>query len=691
MAVLDYAKKALSKPSTQVEKPLQAKIDRGRERLESIAATRDEAWEFFRGNHYAYIGDNNKLVFLQTTTSVRLTGKPPHRARQKRNLIFDVVLRAASAAGQRIPSYEVVPSGHDPEKESAAALAEKVLLYGHQKWQVRKAAVDAIIHATVAGEAFAWPYFDNRVGQLIDDGKGNLVGTGEICVRVFGANECFWEPGVPFDLSPWHVIEQARPLDEVKQMEGYVGGELTADADTRQLSHRGSKASGSKRLVLVTEYLERPSPAKPEGRWITMANRRVIVAERPYPGNGERPVLRKLEYAPDPDSDRAIGLVPQLLDAQRTHNDANNKAIEWKNHCLVPRLIVAPGLMKKQRWTDEPGKVYEIPDPERNVKVVETPTIPPELFEMADRAQQDIGRISANNDIPSGVTASSAVQSLLDSDSSRMAMFLAGLAEWYSDIGHDCLQLVQQHYTEPRLLSIRGDFGWESIEDFIGAHLQNELDVRVFPEGIEPQTREGVEQRVQNLFQMGAITPEEAASAIERGSSESLLRSISFDQGRAGRIIQRIKAGPDVLFSMPYLPTGQMVEPQVDPMTGQPAIDPMTGQPVALPTNPVTGQTYQPGEAELAPGWMPRYSDNITVMKAIFEDWMKTEEFERLEPDMQTATAQIYAKLLQLEAQKAQAQAEEMNAQAADRGMQNAAAPPVKPMPSMPSVNGNQS
>lgn len=664
----------LSAGTTKLPKELQERIYRGRQRLEEVAPYRDEAWEFYRGNHYVYVDERNLLQALSTATSVRGTGKPRWRARTTRNLIFDAVLHEAAALSQRVPSYQVVPSTGDPDDISAARLAEKVALFGHGKWNLRQVAVDALIHAIVGGEAFAWTYFDTSTGPFIDDGEGNLIGQGDVKVHVYGSNECYWEPGLRFDRSQWHVVEQARPVSQVEAMEGYLGGSLSPDAYTRQLSFRGRRESDKSKLVLVSEYLERPGPNNPDGLWMTMANNRRIAEDRPYPGTGEDPCLRKLSYAPDPDSDRDLGLVVQLLDAQRTHNDANNKAVEWKNLVLMPRIVVTPGLLKKQRWTDEPGKVYEIPQPEQNFKVVDTPTVPSELFEMMDRAERDLGRIAAQNDIPSQVESGKGIQALIEKDDTRRGAFTASLADFHSKVMHDCLVQVQAHYTEPRLLQVKGDFGWESVKDFQGAQLRDQVDIRVMPESIEPRTKQAVEQRVMNYAQMGWIGPDQAMTAIEQGTADSVVRSLMVDEARAGRIIQRIKEGPDALFSMPMLPTGRM-EKIPDPSG---AIDPMTGQPVMVET----------GQPEMAPGWMPRYSDNLPVFRNMFESWMKTEEFERLEPELQQAAAQIYAGILQLEAEKAAEQQAAQAAQAEQYGMANASKPGQKPQSSLPSLSG---
>lgn len=655
------------KDDTKLPKGLEERIQRGRERLEDIAPIRDQAWEFYRGNHYSYVDDRNVLRALPTVTSARGRGKPRWKARQTRNLILDVVMRDVSATTQRVPSYQVVPSTSDAEDVSAAKLSEKVAVYGHDRWGVRRATEQAVIHAEVGGEAFAWPFFDNTIGPFIEE-EG--VGEGDVRIRIYGANECYWEPGMRFEESPWHVVEQARSLEAVEKMPGFMlkPGKLTPDADNRQLSHRGrsnhSGQSGTKeRLTLVSDYLERPSPHNPEGRWVTMANGRRIIPDRPYPGDGQEPILRKLSYAPDPDSDRDMGLVQHLIDAQRTRNDAENKLIEWKNLALQPQWAAHPGVLKKQRRTDEPGRIYEIPHPGENLKVLDPPTIPKELFEMVDRATDDISRMSAQRDVPSRVEAGKAIEALLENDESRRANFIGQLAEWYSQIMRDCLVLVQRHYTEPRLLNLRGDFGWESLKDFRGAQLRSQVDVKVFAESIEPQTKEAIERRVMNYAQMGWIGAEDAMTALETGTTERVLRSLAQDEARISRVIQRIKEGPDSLFAMPNLPTGRMGPPTME--------------------NPA-------GEPEVVPGWMPRTTDNLAVWRVTLGDWMKTEEFERLDPEMQLATAQIYAGVQELEAQQQQQMAEAQAMQAAQLGEQNAAKPQLngggapKDSPSLP-------
>jgi hypothetical protein len=684
------------------KKPLaEDRMERGRERLHQLAPYRDEAWEFYRGNHYAYVDDKNKLQVLSTTTTVRGTGKPRWRARQKRNYIFDIVLQEGAAATQRTPSYDVLPSKRDPEAISAAKLSKKVSLYGHEAWNIREAVRDAVTHAVVGGEAFAWVYFDNTIGPFIGDEEGE-VGLGDVRVRIYGGNECYWEPGLRFYESPWHVIEQAMPIEQVKMMDGYSGPDkLTPDADAKALSHRGKNHGTKAKLVIVSHYLERPTPNKPEGCWKTYANKQQILEERPYPGDGPDPCLRKLSYAPDPDADRDLGLVPQIIDAQRTVNDVTNKQVEWKNLLLLPRIFAAPGTFKKQRWTDEPGKVYEAMQPNENIKVVDTPAIPSELFLMQDRAANDMDRISAAGVRNAGNFESGKEAQVFEAQAAgRKEAFLADLAEFYAGIMHDCLVQVQRSYTEPRLIQISGRFGPDPQDGFLGANLKDQVDVRVSPDSIKPRTRESIEQKVMMFAQNGWITPEQAMASMNNGTAEGLIDSYELAYERVNRVIQRIKDGsflgdPDpvtgeqVMAMRPTLGNEQIMVPARDENgeiileQTEPELDPMTGEEIAAPgVQPVMVPATE------VPDWMPRPFDRISVHKQQFEDWMQTSDWDELPVEGKEAANLYYQALLDIEAKNAQRAAMMQESMAQGLGMANAAKPQApSPLPSQPKLS----
>ena len=627
----------------QVEKYVQDRIFRSSERLESLLPGINERYEFWRGNQYAYVSSDNQLAFKPTKTTKTGGGKKPWLSRSVNNLIMDIVAHEVSAATQRVPGYEVTPTSVDPEKRSAAKTSEQVALYGYEQWGVQMATVKAVTHAVVGQEAFAWPYFDTSVGPMMQGPDGTVVGRGEVKIKVYGPQDVSWEPGVRFEDSPYHIIKQTATLHDVVNIPGFMGGAVRPDSEILRGGRRGYGKAHNQDLIEVFHYIEKPTKTYPSGRWLVIANGRQIAAERPYPVM-EGDALIPLSYIIDPDNDRDQSLVQHLLDPQRVYNDAWNKIVEWKNLALNPQLFVAPGVLQGQEITSRPGAVYEIADPINNIRWREVPNLPQELFQIVQETNAVIARLAAQNDIPQQVEAGRAIQSLIERDAARRYGFIARLATWYARVATHSLVLVQQHYDEPRLLSIKGRWAPEVIRDFRGAKLLGQIDVRVAPGSIEPRTRVAMEQKVLAFADRGWITAEQAMAAIEGGYAADLVTSYELDIGRITRIIARIKAGPEALYGTPAAPAADRIE-----------VDQMTGEQVEVPD------------------FMPRLFDNIPVQRSVMEDWMKTEEFESQPPDIQAVANEIYLAMLKIEADKAAQAQMAMEAAAEQKGTQNAA------------------
>lgn len=613
----------MTTPLPEITERVKRATDEARKGAQAV----NECWEFFRGNEYCYVTQENLLVRQAVTSGVN-GGKPSHRVRLTSGALVDVAERETSIAIQRIPSYEVTPSTRDPEDVNAARLAEKAALYGHGKWGIRDAAEKTIKHALVGDEGFAWPFFDNTVGRPIGDG----LCEGEIAVRVFGRNEVSWEPGCRFEESPYHVIEHALPLDRVQADPDVTATGLKPDAAASDAAGPGRSGDGRK-LVLITEYLELPTPANPRGTWVTMAAGKPIKPARDYPcWDLGGPVLHKLTYAIDPNSDRDLGLARFLLDHIRLMNDCRNKQAEWKNLALNPQVILQ-NVEMAQPLTDEPGAVYTAYG-SGEIVWRPVPAIPQELEQMRQAAQDSIGRVSGQNDIPTQVEAGKAIQALIERDQQKRAAFIARLAEWHSSVMRHCLHLVQRHYTEPRLLQISGRFGAETIRDFKGADLRGQIDVRVNPASIEPRTRAAIEQRVMTFAQLGWITPESAMSAINGGTAEGLVDDYELDVSWANHCIQLIRD----------LDQGLIAPEQI---------------PVARPF------------------------DNHKVQLHVLKSWMKTQDFARLGPGPQEAANLLIQQHDLLQAQDDQRAAMAQQQMAEGLGMANAARPQAaKPLPS---------
>lgn len=666
MALVDALKARQIKGESIKPPPgVEEKLKRGRDAMRSEAPQRNEYLAFARGEQYRWVEPSSNILRSQSTTSnYDGSGKPRHRVRSVRNFIFDHVETLVAAATERIPGYSIAATSTDPRREGAARLARKVAYYGYEPWGVDTATERAIRYAVIADEGFVWPYFDNTIGPYYEvegpDGGPTPLAEGEIRHRVFGPNEVFWEPGVRFEESRWHGIEQARDLDATMEMEGYVGGKLDPDAQQAETSQRDVT---QERLVMVTDYLERPTPRRPDGRWITLANGRVIVQERKYPcvdAEGkvlDEPVLHRLTYAEDPDSERGLGLVRHLIDAQRTLNHAVSKIAEWMNLAPNPQIVVLNGRLK-DKLNDQPGAVFRAVGTE--IKFRPIPPLPPEVFTQKEEATADMARIAAQNDIPAQVESGKGIEQLRSKDLGRHSTFFKNLARFHSRLARHNLYLVQRHYSVPRLLKVQGDRGIERIPDFLGSQLLGEVDVRVSPDSLEPRTRESIEAKILAFADRGWVTPHAAMAAINSGTAESLVEGYERDVARANLVIQKIKDGPETLFNTPPRRPFQGEEPGLDE-TGAPR--------------------------EYMPGWLPRPFDNVRVHLDVFADWMKSGEYDALPPPQMEAANAYYDALLGIEATQRAQQAAAQEEMAQALGSANAARPQAPaPLPSQASI-----
>jgi hypothetical protein len=200
-----------------------------------------------------------------------------------------------------------------------------------------------------------------------------------------------------------------------------------------------------------------------------------------------------------------------------------------------------------------------------------------------------------------------------------------------------------------------------------------------------------------NLTQMfpGAFSPEQVMASLDQGSAEKLIESYELDAARAHDVIEKIKLGPEVLFNEPNRPLAPGEGTEIDPVTGQevPIMEPVTNPDGSPAVDMSTGQPVMKPMAE-CPGWLPRPFDNIPVQKKVFEDFMKTSDFDSLENGMKAACFQYYDALEKGEQRKAQQAQMEQAKMAESMGMQNAVKGSGpgntngdKPLPSMPALN----
>ena len=674
MSLLDAVKEKMVRP-VPVPYGVDERLRRGRKAIREDAAKRRLCQIFLAGDQYAYINRNNSLATLATTLGTQ-SDKPTHRIRNRYNFIRPIVDAKVSSSTTRPPGYEVNPTGTDPEVVAGAHLSEKVLAMGYATWYLREA---RILAATLAigggGRAYGLPYFDPMVGPFIEDtdpitGASRSIGEGEIKCMVFSGNEVMHEPGVEFHHSRWYAAQSAHPVSVVEAWPGYLGGALSQDTSTSD----DPAKDGPRDTVMVTMYFERPCPDYIEGRMLTIANGRQILPEGPYPMRHDnkavdKPCLHQLMYRMDTEGEGDLGLTWELIDFQRTASDCYNKIIELKNRALNLQIMAPTGSLDKPP-SDEPGAIiYYNPVGGQRPEWAKPPdpAIMQQLMSTLDRTLSDMRYVAADADLNAAPNvAAGALQTEAQQANNRWQTFLGDLARWDADMASHCLMLAQEHYTENRVLKVRGRYGWEPVQSFRGIDIMGQTDVHVNPATIESHSRAQILQQlgwIQANFP-GYLRPEVAIDIVMTGTSpESVIESFEFDKARANLIIQHIRQG-----SVMDMPPVSMNVPGIDPLTGAPTT-----------------------QQAVVPGWMPRPFDNVDIQLWVLETWMKSDDFTRLPPQMAEVAMLVYEGMKSLQADQAAQAAQAQAAQAEQLGATNASKPQPqdgKPMPSTPNPAG---
>jgi hypothetical protein len=661
---------------------IEAGLQRGRQVMKRDAAKRRLCMRFERGDTWWWIDERSHLNNTQTVTTAGGGGKPPHKVRNAYNFIRPIVEDKVSAATQRIPGFNVDPSTNDPEDAGAAKLSEKMSIYGYDQWRMRSTAVNAVKTAIAHGGAsYTIPYWESNIGPYVDV-DGEQVGTGDVRLLVLNGNEVYWEAGAEFETSPWWATERARLITEVMHTRGYCGGKLTANASTSDIPTDRQPADN---MVMVTERFERPCPKYPRGRWLTIADGKVIVDARlidprmetawqDYPLKDpdgrvlDEPLIHRLVYTHDPDDDDDLGLVWQLIDFQRAAQDCINKMLEYKNRGLNLQMLAPVNSLINQP-DDVPNSVrYYKLSPNGEKPEWESPPsgqILNALQQIFNLVIEQMNRVASYEDVQaeSNVAARTA-QAVIEQSMARWQSFLGDLAEWWSRLMRHCLLLVARFYDEPRTLEIRGRMGWESIRDFKGAHLMGQTNVRVWPSSLEYLSKNQIMAKTQYYASMGWISGEQAIASIEGGMAEKLTEGYDQDVAKVNRIINRIRDG-----SVMEMPTRTEMHEVVDPLTGMAQKVP-----------------------EEVPIWMPNEWDSVPVWKQQLGLWLKTQDYEALAteyPERAEVAKLMWNGLNTIEEQKALQAAQQQQAMAQSLGMGNAAAPQGPPAtPSVPNAAG---
>ena len=680
----DTQAKSLVVGQSRVDSSVMTQIGRMEGAMSPYVGLWREVLAFF--DNMQYVESVQGQAGLDTAVQKEVRGgRTGHKPRVTRNRYTDGILAECAWLSAQVPGYECTPWNGDPGVQHQARMAEKVLLSLWEDLGLDRVGIGRLIIAANCGGAYIWPYFRNDVGAYVGEDEYGSVQRGEIDFVRLQPDELMWTPGETFDQSRVHVIKKAYPVGSVMARPGYIGPpDLKPNAEVPKYEF-GAAGSEQADLVIVYEWLERPSARHPKGRWLSFLDTgEVICQTHDYPREPRKdsgdcpPCVMEMVWTERDHRHRPMGVGERALDIQRTRNATISQILAWKNLILQPRLL-APYGSEVSKTGDGPGDTwyYRVISGMRP-EWQPVQDIPATLFTLVDQCDADFDELFGKAE-PASTESAEHLRTVIERENQRRGLVVKNYARFHAQLGEYLLELAQSHYTEERLLAYQGRFGVDLTRDFKVSSISQRMMVRVAPGSMEPRSRAGQEAKVTWLMDKGLIPPHQALAALQGGTAEKLIDEFELHIARAYRQVERI-------ILVGHQPAGGIPSPE-DEINRQveQGIDPYEAAETAM-------DAFTATLGELMPT-LEDY-DSPEIHQDVFQQWMLTRDFED-QPDVVKGMARMYRdqceQTIQMKQLQEQMAAQGVDPEAQEQGMLNAGRPPAENgQPSEPSIESQK-
>lgn len=571
---------------------------------------------FYKGKQYVfYPARSDKLQSL----AVEEGTKPRHRVRLVSNQIMPGAHTLLAQLTKTKPRMFATPGGGGEQEVRAAEMAEQLLEYWWQDFQMDEKLDEALLWSIIGSTGYwviRWdPYAAKQMrfvvgpdGQPIVDEtlkaefatqlkqfgvqpKEKVVYMGDIRVDTLSPFQVLLDPGAPtFEQANYAICTYDLDPDEIKVRFGKdVRPNIAPASPDSILPYSNSAGSGvelSLRRVFVGYF--KPTAAMPDGRvvaWINGGDKQILSDEKwPFPTN-DLPLV-KFSGMRIPGSIYDDAVVTHALPLQKELNRTISQIVEYKNLTIAPVMTAPVGTLRTRRTT-EPGQVIEYSPTAAGLKPEFEPiqALPPYVFnhlqDISSRLQEVFLSASVlQGNVPPNVEAGIAIDLLQEMAVDKLAPIIKLIEMSLARAGQQMLALAQKYYVEPRLLKIQGSGGSTQVKQFQQADIAGNVTVHCETGSGLPRTRAGRQARIERMVELNLIDPKRALRYMELADLGDVEKYFQVNEAKAFRVIDQILAG-EVVNPVAVSQFQQQIQQEM--AQGQPPADPDTGQPIQSP------------------------------------------------------------------------------------------------------------
>lgn len=577
---------------------------------------------FYFGNQY--------IEFLTAVNKLTVPKAPPYRVRMTVNRVKPLVRTEVARLTSQKPSASVVPASSEDSDLAAAYAAEQVWesisYYGKLHAKYREAA----FWTSVCGNGFIKTWYDP---QYLTDATEVPGAVQYACVTPYH----LFAPDLrtvelqdqPYILNLYPVTVAKAKAMWGKQLEG-VDLQATDRAEeiiSDTIFNLNSARNNAPDSVLVYEMWIKPGGCEhlPNGGMITIVGETIVQMHKdgiPYK-HGKFP-FTKFDHIPT-GKFYSDSPVMDVIPVQREYNRTRSQIVEAKNRMAKPQLMAPRGSIEVNKITSEPGQVILYRPGMAPPQPLPLQPLPAYVSQDLDRSLMDIEDMTGQHqvskgNVPSGVTAATAISYLQEKDDSIMSTAYASVEEGMEDIAKQTLYLIQQFWDVQRTIKVTGADNSFDVIQLAGSDICT--DIRMEGGSALPVSKSARQAFLMDLMKMGFIPPDKGLQLMDIGGVQQLNRQLKVDQDQATRENIRMKSLDPMAveqYTQQWDQQEQMRLQQQMQVPVDPSMDPAAAMDMMQP---------QPAEPLISVNtW-----DNHAVHVEVHNNFRKTQAFELL-PD----------------------------------------------------------
>jgi hypothetical protein len=528
-------------------------------RAKAARQTFEEQWyinlAFYSGHQYAQWDKSGTVARLIEPPM------PRNRVRLTINKVRPAIRREIVKLTKEEAQFYVVPNSTEPDDVAGAKVGENLVDFVLDESHFNARRRTATWWASITGTGFMKSYCPDIDMPIVYEAPSPFA------IFVGNVQEETIE-GQPYIFANQAVTpEKAYELYGVDlKPDTYAN---SSSLEQRFLSAIGVKVDTTKDLVYLKEIWIKPCRDYPTGAMLVIGGQQILYAyaqkahetpdapvqiemfennsstlpnklsETDYPFEHNMYPFDKITHVPS-GSFYGTSIIDDLISLQKEYNRSRSQITESKNRTAKPQMAVQKGSVEVNKITSEPGLIIQYSPGFDKPDYLHNPELPSYVIQDQDRIIGDFDEITSQGKIsrgqaPPGIEAASAIAYLQEENDDILYWTIASIEEMVASVGRKTLSLVQQFWTDQKMISIVSKNNSYETMIFKASDVKNNTDFRVETQSMAPRSRAAKQAYITGLMKDGLLPPEKGMRYLQLNETNRLYDELQADARHAQR------------------------------------------------------------------------------------------------------------------------------------------------------------